>query len=123
MNSIPCPCGNGLPFAECCQPIILGTEKAQTAEQLMRSRYSAYVNKDVDYLVKSTHPSERSRGLAESIAAWMEQVEWAHLHVLNAQKDRVEFIAEYTSAGKPAQHHEKSIFKKHKGAWLYAGEE
>ncbi|MDF7822851.1 YchJ family metal-binding protein [Pontiellaceae bacterium B12227] len=122
MNSTSCPCGSGELFVECCGPLISGKEKAHTAEQLMRSRYSAYVKHDVDYLVSTTHPKSRTSDLAQSIASWMNQVQWIRLHVLNAEKETVEFIAEYISDGKPAQHHERSLFKKHKGEWFYVGE-
>ena len=118
-----CPCGSGLSFEACCCPVISGKEKARTAEQLMRSRYSAYVTQDVDYLVSTTHPDSRTPDLADSIATWMKQVEWIRLHVLRAELDRVEFMAEYISDGKPAQHHEQSVFKKYRGEWFYVGEE
>jgi SEC-C motif-containing protein len=117
-----CPCGSGLLFSECCYPVISGNEQARTPEQLMRSRYSAYVKRDVDYLVSTTHPDSRTVELADSIADWMSQVEWVRLHVLKADRDRVEFIAEYITHGKPAQHHEHSLFKKYKGEWFYVSE-
>ena len=123
MMNKSCPCGSGLSFETCCCPIISGKEKVPTPERLMRSRYSAYVMRDVDYLVRTTHPTSCSPDLAESIATWMKQVEWVRLHVLNAEKNHVEFVAEYISDGTPAQHHEKSVFKKHKGEWFYVGEE
>ena len=123
MNSISCPCGSGIEYSKCCYPVVSGTEKARTAEQLMRSRYSAYVNQDVDYLVSTTHPDSRAPELAESISSWMQQVEWIRLHVLNAERDRVEFIAEYMADGKPGQHHERSVFQKLKGKWFYVGEQ
>ncbi|MDF7809271.1 YchJ family metal-binding protein [Pontiellaceae bacterium B12219] len=119
----PCPCGSGVGYADCCYPVISGSEKARTAEQLMRSRYSAYVKHDVDYLVSTTHPDSRSPELAASIAAWMNEVQWLRLHVLQADRDRVEFIAEYAAHGKTARHHECSRFKKYKGEWYYLGEE
>jgi SEC-C motif-containing protein len=117
-----CPCGSGIDYADCCCPVISGTVKARTAEQLMRSRYSAYVKRDADYLVSTTHPDARTPDLAGSIASWMDQVQWIRLHVLKADRDRVEFMAEYMSNGKPARHHEHSLFKKYKGEWFYVGE-
>ncbi|VGO16101.1 hypothetical protein PDESU_04691 [Pontiella desulfatans] len=118
-----CPCGSGILFDGCCGAILAGKRKAGTAEQLMRSRYTAYVVKDVDYLVRTTHPSTRTPSLANSIRLWMEQVEWLRLHVLFSGDDTVEFIAEYISDGKPGQHHERSAFKKEKGEWFYVGDE
>ena len=122
MNAVACPCGSGVEYAACCCPVISGTLKAATAEQLMRARYSAYVNQDVDYLVSTTHPDSRTAGLAASISTWMQQVEWTRLHVLHAELDRVEFLAEYLADGKPGQHHEHSLFRKYQDEWFYVGE-
>ena len=125
-----CPCGSGVDFEACCRGIVAGERKAETAEQLMRSRYTAYVLKKVDYLVETTHPSSREDGLADSIRKWMRQVEWLKLHVVAASAGqetdstgRVEFIAEYLSDKGPGRHHECSIFDKLKGNWYYVGEE
>ena len=52
-----CYCGSGILFNQCCQPIIEGTQRATTAEALMRSRYVAYVLKEADYLIATTTPS------------------------------------------------------------------
>ena len=53
MSERNCPCGQGN-YAECCQPLHLGQAKAQTAAQLMRSRYSAFAKHEIDYIVKTT---------------------------------------------------------------------
>ncbi|WP_372846653.1 YchJ family protein [Pontiella sp.] len=117
-----CPCGSGSPFGACCGAFLSGGRTAATAEQLMRSRYCAYVVEDVDYLVRTTHPSSRTPGLAASIRNWMDQVQWLRLHVLAAGENTVEFIAEYISEGKPGRLHERSRFKQKNGEWFYVGE-
>ena len=48
-----CPCKSRLSYALCCLPFHQGKAKPETAEQLMRSRYSAYFFRLVDYLVVS----------------------------------------------------------------------
>ena len=58
-----CPCGTGLTYAECCGRLHDGTHFAATAEQLMRSRYSAFVVGDPAYLQETWHPSTRPRSL------------------------------------------------------------
>jgi SEC-C motif-containing protein len=125
-----CPCGSGITFNECCNGMLAGQRSAETAEQLMRSRYTAYVVKNVDYLVRTTHPATRANDLEESIRTWMRQVEWLKLHVVateqgtaNDEDGRVEFIAEYMTSTAPARHHECSVFKKVDGDWYYFGEE
>ena len=118
-----CSCGSGEAFEACCGGILAGRRKADTAEQLMRSRYTAYVAKNVDYLVRTTHPSARVDGLEKSIRKWMREVEWLKLHIVATEKDRVEFIAEYLTATGPGRHHECSVFEKMDDEWFYLGEE
>ncbi len=40
-----CPCGSGLAYAACCEPLHDGQEAAATAERLMRLRYAAYARR------------------------------------------------------------------------------
>lgn len=94
----------------------------------MRSRYTAYVLEDVDYLVETTLPASRTPDLAVSIRHWMKQVEWQRLHVCGVEegarsdtKGSVEFIAEFIGPEGADRHHEKSRFKKIKGCWFYVG--
>ena len=72
-----CPCGSGLPLGECCGRLHDGTATAATAEQLMRSRYSAFVLGDAAYLLATWHPSTRPRSLELDDA-----VRWTGLDVL-----------------------------------------
>ena len=58
-----CPCGTGLPYAGCCGRLHDGTATAGTAEQLMRSRYSAFAVGDPAYLLATWHPSTRPPSL------------------------------------------------------------
>lgn len=53
----------------------------------------------------------------------MRQVEWLKLHVAAAEKNHVEFIAEYITASAPGHHHECSVFEKLDGEWFYLGED
>ena len=56
-----CPCGSNVAYNECCLPLIKGDRPALTAEELMRSRYSAYAMKEIGYLLSSLHPDHRQR--------------------------------------------------------------
>ena len=58
-----CPCGTGLPYDDCCGPLHAGSTAAATAEQLMRSRYSAFAVGDAAYLLATWHPSTRPAAL------------------------------------------------------------
>jgi len=54
-----CPCGSVFPYTDCCGLLIRGSTAADTAEDLMRSRYTAHVVEEWDYLVQTRHPDER----------------------------------------------------------------
>ncbi len=121
-----CPCGSGNSYANCCEPLLKGEKKAATAEELMRSRYSAYVNNEVDYLIDTVHPKKRKDHDAEGIRAWSEKSEWHSLEILNTsmggQEDvegEVEFVARYSEKGNRHNHHELAYFKKKDDTWFF----
>jgi SEC-C motif domain protein len=47
-----CNCGSGKSFSECCEPVLKGKRKPVTAEELMRARYSAFVEKEIDFIME-----------------------------------------------------------------------
>lgn len=121
-----CPCGSGVPYASCCEPIINGERSAETAEQLMRARYSAYACMKVDFLFETTHPGHRQGYDHKGTKEWAESAEWEGLEIVGSQggatKDtdgKVEFIARYQLKGALREHHESASFKKEKGAWFF----
>lgn len=120
-----CPCGSKKAFRDCCDPYIQELN-APTAEKLMRSRYTAFVVKNIDYLIESLHPKARQDVDKSSIQAWAEDSQWLGLQIVNTQKGQetdtdgtVEFIASYKKDGQIINHHEKSTFKKEKGRWWF----
>ena len=54
MSGASCPCGKGL-YKDCCEPLHSGKTRAVHAEQLMRSRYSAFALQQIGYIVKLQH--------------------------------------------------------------------
>ncbi|MEO9078578.1 MAG: YchJ family metal-binding protein [Rhodanobacter sp.] len=118
----PCPCGNPAGYTACCGALHDG-DVATTAEQLMRSRYSAYVLKREDYLLASWHPDTRPATLR--LAAQQPSPSWLGLEVRRAQltDDKhatVEFVARYRLGGGRAQRqHETSRFVREDGRWYY----
>ena len=115
-----CPCGSELPFAHCCEPYIKGVIKAQTAEALMRSRYSAYAVHNADYLYATTVPKERRQHSKAAILEWAKYNQRLKLEVLAGTETTVEFKAYYLDASLQARvHHEKSAFIKEQGSWYY----
>ena len=64
-----CPCGLGN-YVSCCQPLHLGQQVATTAQQLMRSRYSAFAKHEIDYLKKTTALGQQIALDLEAISQW-----------------------------------------------------
>lgn len=107
-------------FENCCEPFLKKVEIPQTAEQLMRSRYSAYVTQNADYLVETTHPSTRKFHKKEDILQWSKSNNWVRLEILKTSENIIEFKAYYIDGELLAQiHHEKSTFKRSDGKWTY----
>jgi SEC-C motif-containing protein len=90
----------------------------------MRTRYSAYVMKEVAYLRASLHPDHRSDFNEETTLAWAGRAEWHSLEILETvgggpddTEGKVEFIATFTDDGIRKEHHELSSFRKESGIW------
>ncbi len=121
-----CPCGSGRTYEDCCGPLIKGASPAVTAEQLMRSRYSAYVKVETDYLFETTHPGHRQGYDHKGTRVWAENSRWDGLEVLSAtaggpgdDEGDVEFIARYRDKDLRKQHHEIAHFRKKSGRWYF----
>ncbi|WP_372772429.1 YchJ family protein [Mangrovibacterium sp.] len=125
MNKL-CPCGSNLPAAECCAAIIIGKRTAATALELMRSRYTAFTLANGSYLMQSHHSETRPVKERRSIENWARSVQWMGLVILSTEAGEapdqagfVEFRALYIEGGKMQQIHEKSLFKREQGEWVY----
>ena len=121
-----CPCKSRLPYGECCAPYHYGKALPQTAEQLMRSRYSAYFFGRIDYLVDTTHPDKKTPQTRADIVSLADEARWKFLTVLSSSKGqagdrtgKVEFVAQYYRDGVLLEHHEKSRFRRSRGLWKY----
>jgi len=114
-----CICGNEKPFSECCGAIIEGKRRAEIPEELMRSRYSAYVKADGRYLVLSAIKENQYHDDAKLIEEFSLSVEWLKLEILNAVDDTVEFKAYYKDQNSIKVLHEKSNFVLENGLWKY----
>ncbi len=126
VETLDCPCGSEQPYSECCQPLIQGERAAETAEQMMRSRYTAYTKVAMDYILETTHPDQREGFDPESSKAWAEESTWHSLEVQSVDKGgsddetgEVTFLAHYTQDGKTYKHHERASFKKEDGRWYF----
>nr|WP_312276126.1 YchJ family protein [Moraxella sp. CTOTU46711] len=82
IHTSPCPCGSTLSYADCCAPLHVGQKFADTAAQLMRARYAAFVFQHVEYIVATTAPFQQALLDKKSIADWSQQTDWAGLAVI-----------------------------------------
>lgn len=122
IETVACPCQSGRAYAQCCAPLHRGEAIAPTAEALMRSRYSAYVHADADYLLATWHASTRPATLDFGDAT---ATRWLGLDVRRHEQHdsdhaTVEFVARYRIGGGPAVRlHEASRFVRENGRWYY----
>ncbi len=123
-----CPCGSDIEYSSCCALAHKKVELVITAEQLMRSRYTAFTLAMGDYLMKSHYRSTRPLSQKKSIVKWAKSVEWKGLQIIaktkglaTDTKGTVEFKAFYFENGKLEFIHENSAFIKEKGCWYYLG--
>lgn len=121
-----CPCGSGAGFAQCCQPVIAGEKKAATAEQLMRARYTAYTQAEMDFLFESLHPDNREENDRDGAKDWAENSDWHGLEIREStqgtaadETGTVEFVASYTYEDDRKDYHEVASFQKVDGSWYF----
>lgn len=117
MNGVTgaCPCGSGRAFADCCQVYHLG-KVAESAEVLMRSRYSAFVVGNIDYIIATTLPAQAPLLDRNALQAWADEMTWADLTIKSHQSKigrrhaQVHFIAKFIHDGQAGEHDELSAF-------------
>ncbi len=116
-----CPCGSTILYTQCCGPYHTGAAIAPNAEALMRSRYTAYVLGNADYLKATWHPS---RFPPQFHLDDQPHTQWLGLKVKRYELSEdshalVEFIARYKINGRAHRLHEVSRFVREGGRWLY----
>ncbi|MFT5097717.1 MULTISPECIES: YchJ family protein [unclassified Psychrobacter] len=139
-----CPCqihpsssaiSSPLLYKDCCQPyheavyndaLYIGEVgkadgiKAETAERLMRTRYSAFVLIKPDYIVKTTLTAQQGLLDIKAIESWAKETDWAGLEIvqhtpkLGKCHSQVEFKAYFKTNEDLQAHHELSAFVKTK---------
>ena len=122
-----CPCGSGVSYSECCEQYILGKKLPPTAEALMRSRYSAYVEHNINYIVETCLEKDEKHNIdVKETEEWSQNSTWLGLKILstsqggiNDEEGIVEFEATYEREGLKDVHHEKASFQKSDGKWYY----
>lgn len=134
----PCPCGSLQAYNDCCRPYLDGKAFANTAEKLMRSRYSAFCKLNIDYLEKTLgqtlkaqfnlNQTKKAQFNLNQTKRWAQSVSFQTLTIIETksgqvddQSGQVHFKATYKSQGQIHVLEEKSLFQKVKGRWLYVG--
>jgi SEC-C motif-containing protein len=88
--------------------------QAETAEELMRSRYAAYAVGESDYVFRTWHPRTRPDDLAPDPS-----LTWTGLTIVDSGEDWVEFSASYEQGGRTGELRERSRFEQRGGRWVY----
>ena len=113
-----CPCGSGQTFENCCGKYISYSQYPDSPEQLMRSRYSAYVLKNEDYLLKTWHQSTRP----DFLELENDTSQWKKLKIISVVDNKVQFIAYFVTIINGKEHlfslYEESLFIK-ENHWFY----
>ena len=124
-----CPCNSSKSFDKCCGIVHESISKAITAEQLMRSRYSAFVFDNMSFLRLSHAKATIGSFNFKSVSKWTKSVKWLKLEILDTQKGQnfddygyVEFKAFFLENGKIDYIHGKSEFIKQNNHWVYLDE-
>jgi len=117
-----CPCTSGLPLRACCAVLLDNPGSAPTAEALMRSRYTAFVLGDAEYLLSTWDPAARPAQLNLK----QDRTEWLGLEIISCEaggvgddKGRVKFVARFRLHGREQTLREHSRFRKQGDRWLY----
>ena len=122
----PCPCTSGSLYEDCCAPVLRGDAPAPSAEALMRARYTAYTQGEIDFIVESHDPDTADQVDRDASASWSQKAEWQGLEIVSTDaggpddsEGQVEFIARYRLEGADLAHHEQAQFRRREGQWFY----
>ena len=90
----------------------------------MRSRYTAYVLKNIPYIVATTVPSQQTLLEAHLLQEWADNTTWLGLEILKIEnltktQSAVEFKAIFQGEEGELAHQERSIFVKIENRWYF----
>ena len=120
-----CPCGSGKQYSVCCQPFLNRQILPATPEALMRSRYTAYVRQDADYLIATWHPSCHPQQFHATLVQSFAGARWLSLQIIAAEEtgDKSEgyvtFFARFSENQRESFIHERSRFIQEEKRWYY----
>ena len=122
-NDQNCPCGADRAYLDCCGIFISNQKIPSTPEELMRSRYTAYNQVNLDYIAQTMKSPAADNFHVDDAREWAKKVSWIGLEVIKTRHDFnkgiVEFRAHYYIDGKKSILHEISEFNFENGKWYY----
>lgn len=122
-----CPCGSQKKYKKCCRIFHFG-ETPSTALELMKSRYSAYVANNLEYIINTTHKenSDYTTNIQEwknSINSFSKYSDFKKLEIIDfidgQEVAYVTFKATIFQGAIDSSFIEKSKFIKEENRWLY----
>jgi uncharacterized protein YchJ len=122
-----CPCSSGKDYEDCCKPFHEGNQP-ENALQLMRSRYSAYALKLIDYIIETTHPEcvyyhKDKEKWKKEVEEFCDSANFKKLAILDDfEEDKiafVTFVVHLDHLNEDATFTERSYFVKENDKWLY----
>jgi SEC-C motif-containing protein len=117
VSTTACPCGNEAAYAACCEPLHLGVREARTAEELMRSRFAAYVRRDERYLMRTWHPRTRPAQMRlDGTPSWLRLTVLA---TADGRDDDRTGEVEFQAFHEGGTLYERSRFVRRAGHWVY----
>ena len=119
-----CHCRSEKQFQQCCKPFISGKTKPNTAEELMRSRYTAFCINNLTYIENTMSGPALIQFLSNP--NHNTNIKWQKLDICEANDGQksdtfgtVRFKAYYKLNDNHYCHHERSEFIKVNNQWLY----
>lgn len=121
-----CHCGSGIDLDACCLSFISVGGNAPTAEALMRSRYTAHVLGNFDYIEKTCAPEAAAEFNRMDVERCHEDIEWLSLNIqqvtgggVDDETGQVDFTFCYRYNGQEQVQREIATFCRVDGRWLY----
>lgn len=121
-----CHCGIGESFETCCKPFLTRKKKASSAEELMRTRYSAFAEGNIDYIMDTHDPDTVGQIDRDGTEEWAKASDWLKLEILDKERGegddnfgRVDFVATYKLKGATVEHRESATFRQADGVWYF----
>lgn len=119
----PCPCGSKKKYKKCCQIYHKGAHP-KDALTLMKSRFSAYVVGDANYIIKTTHPHnpdyhDNHKVWREEILRFSKENHFLDLSIESFEEEKEQAYVMFKVTFEDGLLHEKSRFVKNGDIWLY----